>query len=314
MIVGDYRWLQVTHTIPSSRELGFGGLEGADTWSPSCWVLLWEHCPCRQIYRRFYGKSNLLWESHLLRRAPAQVKLSVQPEPAWCRHSKRFKGLTASDSNRPSVTCRKTGYGYRICTAKVYGASAQQTVGQDKPIQWLACYVKKMKTHTLTKTCMHYNKYFRFSCVWDRSGHKVTAWKTQPGARAATDTQEMANKNERNTSLEGLTVQFTVWTLCYSWLDGIQLSEKTTAKHQKDFKCRCSESTHKGSHHVLKDRKPHSQTIKILLEMFTLLRLRAWWSRQCMLKKSMKMAPWDCQRQTSHGQCPSVRKQKGIIF
>ena len=46
----------------------------------------------------------------------------------------------------------------------------------------------------------------------------------------------MANKNELNTSLEGLTIQFPVWTFYYSWLDGIQLPEKTIAKHLKDFK------------------------------------------------------------------------------
>ena len=43
----------------------------------------------------------------------------------------------------------------------------------------------------------------------------MTAWKTQLGVRAANETQEMANKNELNTSLEGLTIQFTVWTLLF---------------------------------------------------------------------------------------------------
>lgn len=55
--------------------------------------------------------------------------------------------------------------------------------------------------------------------------------------------------------------------LCYSWPDGIQLSEKTTAKHLEDLRRRCLEGTHqkkkkKKSLQVLKDRKPHSQTIK----------------------------------------------------
>lgn len=45
---------------------------------------------------------------------------------------------------------------------------------------------------------------------------KVTAWKTQPWARAATDTQEMANKTHEILPRR-LTVQSTVWTLCYSW-------------------------------------------------------------------------------------------------
>lgn len=64
----------------------------------------------------------------------------------------------------------------------------------------------------------------------------MTAWKIQLGVRAAKGTQEMANKNELNTSLEGLTIQFPVWTFYYSWLDGIQLPEKTITKHLKDFK------------------------------------------------------------------------------
>ena len=56
--------------------------------------------------------------------APAQVKRNVQPEPAWCQQPNCFTRLTASHSNKLSVTRRKTGYCCRIRTAKVYDASA----------------------------------------------------------------------------------------------------------------------------------------------------------------------------------------------
>ena len=158
-----------------------------------------------------------------------------------------------------------------------------------------------MKTYILRKTCTYYNKYFRFTCVWNWSGHTMTAWKTQLGVRAANETQEMANKNELNTSLEGLTIQFTVWTLLFlaQWNPTIWENYWKTPER---FKMQVFRKNTQRIPSSIKRQEAtcpnHKDTTR--KQMFMLLRLRPWWCRQCMLKKSMQMAPWECHRDKHH--------------
>lgn len=116
---------------------------------------------------------------------------------------------------------------------------------------------------------------------------------TQPGARAATDTQEWANKKRTKYFLRR--ADRTVHSLdsLLLWLRWNPTAWENYCKTPERFQMQVFRKHIQRITSRFKDRKPHSQTIKILLEMFTLLRLRAWWSRQCMLKKSMKMALWD---------------------
>lgn len=99
-----------------------------------------------------------------LRAAPAQVKLNVQPELAGLPQSNCSHGLTESHGNRRSVTCRKAGCSCRTQTTSPPDCICP-TGQQNKSMQRLACYVKKMETHVLRKNCTLCNKYFSYSCV-----------------------------------------------------------------------------------------------------------------------------------------------------
>lgn len=76
--------------------------------------------------------------------------------------------------------------------------------------------------------------------------------------------------------------------LYYSWLNGIQLSEKTMREHLKDFKCKCLEGTHTKKITSSFKRKeatfPNHKDIA-RIKMFVFLHIKAWPSRQCILKK-----------------------------